>query len=43
MIKITVLCVVVTGCDTWYVILREYHRLRVFGKRVLRNIYGTNG
>jgi hypothetical protein len=28
------------GCETWYVILREEHRLRVFENRVLRGIFG---
>jgi hypothetical protein len=32
--------VVLYGCETWSVILREEHRLRVFEKRVLRRIFG---
>jgi hypothetical protein len=28
------------GCETWYVTLREEHRLRVFENRVLRMIFG---
>jgi hypothetical protein len=28
------------GCETWCVTLREEHRLRVFGNRALRRIYG---
>jgi PAS domain-containing protein len=28
------------GCETWSLVLREEHRLRVFGNRVLRRIYG---
>jgi hypothetical protein len=32
--------VVLYGCETWSVTLREEHRLRVFGKRVLRRIFG---
>jgi hypothetical protein len=28
------------GCQTWSLILREEHRLRVFEKRVLREIFG---
>jgi hypothetical protein len=29
---------VLYGCHTWSLILREEHRLRVFGKRLLRRI-----
>jgi hypothetical protein len=28
------------GCETWYVTLREEHRLRVFENRVLRGMFG---
>jgi hypothetical protein len=28
------------GCETWFLILREEHRLRVFENRVLRRIFG---
>jgi hypothetical protein len=28
------------GCGTWCLILTGEHRLRVFGKRVLRSIFG---
>jgi len=35
-----VLAVVVYGCQTWSVTLREQHRLRVFENRVLREISG---
>ena len=31
---------VVCGCDTWYLTLKEEHRLRVIRKRVLRNVLG---
>jgi hypothetical protein len=31
--------VVLYGCETWSLILREEHRLRVFEDRVLRRIY----
>jgi hypothetical protein len=31
---------VLYGCETWYLTLREDHRLRVFGKRVPRRIFG---
>jgi hypothetical protein len=32
--------VVLYGCETWYLTLREKHRLRVFENRVLRRIFG---
>jgi hypothetical protein len=32
--------VVLYGCETWSVILREEHRLRVLENRVLRKIFG---
>jgi hypothetical protein len=35
-----ILPAVLYGCDTWSVILREEHRLRVFENRVLRRILG---
>jgi hypothetical protein len=28
------------GCETWFLTLREKHRLRVFENRVLRRIFG---
>jgi hypothetical protein len=28
------------GCETWSLILREKHRLRVLENRVLRRIFG---
>ena len=36
----TVLSVVLYGCETWSLTLREELRLRVFENRVLRRIYG---
>jgi hypothetical protein len=30
------------GCETWSLTLREKHRLRVFENRVLRRIFGPN-
>jgi hypothetical protein len=33
--------VVLYGCETWSLTLREEHRLRVFENRVLRGIFGT--
>jgi hypothetical protein len=38
--KITILTVVLYGCETWSITLREEHRLRVFENRVLRTIFG---
>jgi hypothetical protein len=28
------------GCETWFLTLREEHRLRVFENRVLRRVFG---
>jgi hypothetical protein len=36
----TILPVVLHGCETWYLTLREKHRLRVFENRMLRRIFG---
>jgi hypothetical protein len=41
--KTIILPVVLYGCETWSLILREEHRLRVFENRVLRKIYGPGG
>jgi hypothetical protein len=38
--KTTTLPVVLHGCETWSLTLREEHRLRVFENRVLRRIFG---
>ena len=38
-----ILPVVVYGCETWSLILREECRLRVFENRVLRIILGLRG
>jgi hypothetical protein len=38
--KTIILPVVLYGCETWSVTLREEHRLRVLKKRVLRRIFG---
>jgi hypothetical protein len=38
--KTVILPVVLYGCETWSLILREEHRLRVFENRVLRRIFG---
>jgi hypothetical protein len=37
-----ILPVVLYGCETWSLTLRERHRLRVFENRVLRRIFGPN-
>jgi hypothetical protein len=38
--KIIILLVVLYGCETWSLILKEEHRLRMFEIRVLRRIFG---
>jgi hypothetical protein len=38
--KIIILPVVLYGCETWSVTLREEHRLRMFDNRVLKRIFG---
>jgi hypothetical protein len=38
--KTTILPVVLYGCETWSVTLREVYRLRVFENRVRRRIFG---
>jgi hypothetical protein len=35
-----ILPVILYGCETWSLTLREEHRLRVFKNRVLRRIFG---
>ena len=35
-----ILPVVLYGCETWSLTLREEHRLRVFENRVLRRLFG---
>jgi hypothetical protein len=37
--KTIILPVVLYGCETWYLTVREKHKLRVFEKRVLRRIF----
>ena len=39
----TLLPVVLYGCETWSLILREERRLRVFENRVLRRVFGPKG
>jgi hypothetical protein len=38
--KTVILPVVLYGCETWSLTLREEHRLRVFENRVLRRMFG---
>jgi hypothetical protein len=38
--KTVILPVILYGCETWSLTLREEHRLRVFENRVLRKIFG---
>jgi hypothetical protein len=40
LISSAILPVVLYGCETWSLTLREEHRLRVFENRVLRRIFG---
>jgi hypothetical protein len=35
-----ILPVVLYGCDTWWLTLREERRLRAFENRVLRRVFG---
>jgi hypothetical protein len=39
--KTIILPVILYGCETWSLILREEHRLKVFENKVLRRIFGT--
>jgi hypothetical protein len=38
--KTIILPVVLYECETWSLILREEHRMRVYENRVLRRIFG---
>jgi hypothetical protein len=38
--RTVILPVILYGCDTWSLTLREEHRLRVFKNRLLWKIYG---
>jgi hypothetical protein len=38
--KTIILPVVLHGCETWSLTLREEHKLRVFENRVMRRIFG---
>jgi hypothetical protein len=39
-VKTVILPVVLYGCETWSLTLREEHRLRVFENRVLKRMFG---
>jgi hypothetical protein len=39
--KTIILPVVLYGCETWSLTVRQEHKLRVFENRVLRRIFGT--
>ena len=39
--RIMILRVVLYGCETWFLTLREERRLRVFENRVRRRIFGN--
>ena len=41
--KTIILPVVLYGCETWSLTLREESRLRVFENRILRRIFGPRG
>jgi hypothetical protein len=38
--RTTILPVVLYGCETWSLTLRDERRLRVFADRVLRRVFG---
>jgi hypothetical protein len=39
--KTVILPFVLYGCESWSLTLREEHRLKISGNRVLRRIFGT--
>jgi hypothetical protein len=41
--KTVILPVVLYGCETWSLALREEHRLRAFENRVLRRVLDLRG
>jgi hypothetical protein len=41
MYKIIILCVVLYGCETWSLTLKEEYRQKAFDNRVLRRIFGS--
>jgi hypothetical protein len=38
--RITILPIVLYGCETWSLTVRKNRRLRVFENRVLRRVFG---
>jgi hypothetical protein len=38
--KTTIMPVVLYGCETWSLTLREEHRLRMFENRAIRKVFG---
>ena len=36
-----VLSLVVDGCETWYVVVREEHRLRIYKNRLLKKVFSA--
>jgi hypothetical protein len=36
-----ILPLVLCGCDTWFLTLREEHRLKMFENRVLKKVFGS--
>jgi hypothetical protein len=36
----TIILHILYGCETWFITLREEHRLKMFENRVLRRIFG---
>jgi hypothetical protein len=41
--KTVIVPIILYGCETWSLKLRDEHRLRVFEKRVLKSIFGPKG
>ena len=41
--KTIILSVVLYGCETWSLTLRQEHRIMVFENKVLRSIFGAKG
>jgi hypothetical protein len=41
--KAVILPVVLYGCETWFLTLKEEHRFRVIKNKVLRKIFGPKG
>ena len=39
--KTIILPVVIYGCETWSLTIREEYRLRIFENRILRRIFGV--